>query len=250
LVPEAEATVSATDRGLLLGEGVFDTLLAVDGVPLATTRHLARLRRGAAALDLPVPYDDGTLATALRAVAATAPARARLRITVTASTVLVSAFPTADREGTATVVTSPWPVNERSPLAGVKHTSRGELVLALAHAQAQGADEALLTTTDGRVCEGTGANVFVVLDGRLVTPSLDSGCLPGVTRELVLELVDAEEADVPAAALADVDEAFLTSSTRGVHPIARLDGRALATGPQTDAARAASDELVAANPDP
>jgi branched-chain amino acid aminotransferase len=250
LVPAADARISATDRGLLLGEGVFDTVLAVDGVPFAPSRHLVRLRRSASALDLPVPFDDETLAAALRAVAATAPGRARVRITVTAATVLVGAFPVEQRGPTATVVTSPWPINERGPLAGVKHTSRAELVRAIAYAQARGGDEALLPTTDGRLSEGTGANVFVVVDGALVTPSLDAGGLAGVTRELVIDRVGAEEADVPMAALPEVEEAFLTSSTRGVHPIGLLDGRALRTGPATEAAARAYADLVAADPDP
>jgi branched-chain amino acid aminotransferase len=250
LLPAADATVAATDRGLLLGEGVFDTVLAVDGVPLAPTRHLARLRRSAAALDLPVPHDDETLATALRAVAATAPGQARVRITVTAATVLVGAFPVEQRGPTSTVVTSPWPINERSPLAGVKHTSRAELVRAIGYAQARGGDEALMGTTDGHLSEGTGANVFVVLDGELVTPSLRSGCLAGVTRELVIELVGACEADIPMPALGSVEEAFLTSSTRGVHPIGRLDGRTFEVGERTRVAASAYADLVARTSDP
>jgi branched-chain amino acid aminotransferase len=250
LLPADAAVVSVDDRGFLLGEGVFDTLLAKGGVLHAPTRHLARLRRSAAALGLRVPFDDATLRAALDAVAATGPARARVRITVTAGTVVVAASPCAPRRSHDSVVVAPWPVNERSPVAGIKHTSRVELLAALAHAQEQGADEALLATSDGRLCEGTSSNVFVVVDGRLATPSLASGCLPGVTRELVLELTGAEEADVPMSSLAEVEEAFLTSAIRGVRPIGLLDGRALLSGPRTEEAARAYEALVAANPDP
>jgi branched-chain amino acid aminotransferase len=250
LVADGAAVVSADDRAFLLGEGVFDTLLALDGVPYATTRHLARLRRSAAALGLALPYDDAVLHDAVQAVAATGPSRARVRITVTAGTVVVAAWPAAPVRAADVVATSPWPVNERSPLVGIKHTARLELLRALEHAQALGADDALLATTDGRLCETTSANVFVAIQGRLVTPSLASGCLPGITRDLVLELVDADEADVPMSALATVDEAFLTSSIRGVRPVGVLDGRPLPTGPVTLAAAEAYDRLLATTPDP
>ncbi len=91
----------------------------------------------------------------------------------------------------------------------------------VAWATERGASEALFTNSRGELCEGTGSNVFVALDGRLVTPPLSSGCLAGITRELVLELdgVEVEARPIPVAALADVTEAFLTSSTRDVQPV-------------------------------
>ena len=85
------------------------------------------------------------------------------------------------------MVVVPWPRNERSAVAGLKTTSYAENVVALAHATERGAGEAIFANLAGNLCEGTGSNVFVGVDGRLVTPPLSSGCLAGITRELVLE---------------------------------------------------------------
>jgi branched-chain amino acid aminotransferase len=148
----------------------------------------------------------------------------------------------------AAVITVPWPRNERSPLAGVKSTSYAENVLALARAHEHGAGEALMPDTQGRLCEGTGSNVFLVLDGRLITPSLATGCLAGVTRDLVLKWSGAIEVDVPMSALAEAEEIFITSSTRDVQPVHRVDSRSLAApGPVTTAVR--EDFLLRASAD-
>jgi branched-chain amino acid aminotransferase len=102
--------------------------------------------------------------------------------------------------------------------------------------------------TQGRLCEGTGSNVFLVLDGRLITPSLATGCLAGVTRDLVLEWSGAIEVDVPMSALAEAEEIFITSSTRDVQPVHRVDSRSLAApGPVTTAIR--EDFLLRASAD-
>ena len=269
LLPLADAGVSVLDRGLLLGEGCFETLTAVDGVPFALRRHLERLRTAAAVLRIELPWSDDELRAAVHEVLDADPvARSpltRLRITLTGGpaplgpgtpaepspSVLVTCGPLVAPAPTAVACTSPWPVNERSPLAGVKHSSRAELVLALAHAHAQGADEALLGNTAGQLVEGTGSNVFVVVDGRLLTPSLASGCLPGVTRSLVLEVTSAIESELPLSVLETCDEAFLTSSTRDVHPLSSIDGRPLpAPGPVTRAAIDAYAKLAASTSDP
>lgn len=268
LLPLADAGVSVLDRGLLLGEGCFETLQAVDGEPFALRRHLERLRVASGVLGIELAWTDDELRSAVHEVLDADPVarspRTRLRITLTGGpaplgpgtpaepspSVLVTCGPLAAPPSTAIARTSPWPVNERSPLAGVKHSSRAELVLALAHAHAQGADEALLANTAGALVEGTGSNVFVVVDGHLLTPARSSGCLPGVTRSLVLEVTDAEEADLPLSVLASCDEAFLTSSTRGVHPLSEIDGRRLEVGPVTRSAVDAYAQLAASSSDP
>jgi branched-chain amino acid aminotransferase len=129
------------------------------------------------------------------------------------------------------VVTVPWPRNEHGALAGLKTTSYGENVRALAHAQSHGGSEAIFANTAGNLCEGTGTNVFVVSQGRLLTPPLSGGCLAGVTRALVIEWTGATEQDLPLQALADADEAFLTGTTRDVQPIRCVDGRSLPAAP-------------------
>ncbi len=265
LVDAGAAKVPVFDHGLTVGDGVFETLRAIDGSPFAMRRHLERLRRSAERVGLALPWSDDDLRGAVGAVLASDPRpHARVRITVTsggmalgprrddgAPTVLVMAGALRLADPTVAVCTVPWPRNERSPLAGVKSTSFAEGVLAIEHARAQGCAEALLGDTQGRLCEGSASNVFVAIDGRLRTPSLSCGCLPGVTRALLLELVDAVEEELPLEVLTDVDELLLTSTGRGVQPVHAVDGRARAApGPCTAAAMAAFADLVARDLDP
>ena len=265
LVDVGAATVSVFDHGLTVGDGVFETLRVYDGVPFALRRHLERLATSAAGLGLEAP-DRAVVTRAVEEVLAAAGLPdARLRITLTGGpgplgsargatdTTLVVAVGHLDPPAaTADVVVVPWPRNERGALSGLKTTSYGENVVALAHAARAGAGEAVFANTVGALCEGTGSNVFVAEGGRLLTPPLSSGCLAGVTRALVLEVCDVEEADLPVGALADADEAFLTSTTREVQPIARVDGTPLAAapGPLTVAAAAAFRALQRRDLDP
>jgi branched-chain amino acid aminotransferase len=166
---------------------------------------------------------------------------------------VVTVGPARAWPATAAVVVSPWRVDEHGPLAGAKTISHLPYVLALADARRRGADEAVLTNTAGAVCEASSANLFVVVDGRLCTPALRTGCLPGVTRDLVCALVDVDERDdLTVAHLRDAPEAFLTSSTRDAQPIASVDGAALATapGPRTAEAAAAFTALATTDLDP
>jgi branched-chain amino acid aminotransferase len=266
LVSEDEAVLSASDHGVTVGDGLFESMKVVDGVAFAVQRPLARLRRTATGLGLSVP-DDGDLRGAIEStIAANGPNVGRVRLTVTGGsgpagtsrgagpvTVLVQCAPQTPWPATASVVVVPWPRNERGALAGLKTTSYAENVIALARAQEEGADEALFGNTAGNLCEGTGTNVFVVVEDRLVTPPLSAGCLAGVTRELLLEVdTTIEERDVPLTALPTVDEAFLTSSTRDVMPISAINGRSLASvdGPHTQRASAAFKDLQARTFDP
>jgi branched-chain amino acid aminotransferase len=149
--------------------------------------------------------------------------------------VLITAARLRDWPPTATAVVAPWPHDERNPLAGVKTTSRADTVMGLAYARERGADEALFLNGRGDVCEATTANVFAVQDGNVATPPLSAGCLPGITREHVLRAcaelgVETAETDLPRSALAEADELFLTSSTRGVQPLVRVDNAKVGDG--------------------
>ncbi len=254
LVEPDEARVAYDDHGVTVGDGAFETVKVAGGQPFALDLHLDRLERSLAALRLPeVPR--GTLVDAASEVCRSFGGDGFLRITVTAgrgplgsprdvapATVIVAIRPGAIRVEPTAVVTVPFTRNERGALAGVKSTSYAENVIALDLAIEAGATEAIFANTAGQLCEGTGSNVFVAVDGRLVTPTLASGCLAGVTRALLLDLLpDAVEADVPLSALADATEAFLVSTAREVQPISHVDGRALpgCPGPLTAAARAA-----------
>ena len=241
------AKVSVFDHGLTVGDGVFETAKVLDGVPFALTRHLDRLAASARGLGLDVPDDAALRRAVAEALAANADRLAeplRLRLTLTGGpaplgsergpvgpTLVAALAPLTSWPLTAKAVVVPWARNERSATAGLKTTSYADNVVALAHAKAAGGTEALFPNTAGMLCEGTGSNVFLVLDGELVTPPLSSGCLAGVTRALVLEWTAAVERDVPVDALQRADEVFLTSSTRDVQGLHAVDDRQLAGAP-------------------
>ncbi|WP_031507663.1 aminotransferase class IV [Streptomyces megasporus] len=259
-----DARVSVLDHGLTVGDGIFETAKVVDGRPFALTRHLDRLVASARGLGLPEPDVDEVRRACAAVVEADPVPLGRLRITYTGGpsplgsdrgdappTLIVAVSGIERRPDTTAVITVPWVRNERGALTGLKTTSYAENVVALARAHRQGASEALFANTRGRLCEGTGTNVFVVLDGELHTPPLDSGCLAGITRALVLEWLGAKETDLPLDALTRAEEVFLTSSTRDVQAVHRIDDRELpAPGPVTTEAMRVFAERSAADVDP
>jgi branched-chain amino acid aminotransferase len=266
LVPDSEASISVFDHGLVVGDGVFETVKVCGGVPFALTRHLGRLAASAAGLGLPEPDLDQLRAGAMAVIAASSGLPlARLRITLTGgiaplgsergaspATAIVALAEQRRAAEWVDVVTVPWPRNEHGALAGLKTTSYAENVRALAYAADRGASEAIFANTAGFLCEGTGTNVFLVRGGQLLTPPLSAGCLAGVTRALVLEWAGAAEDDVPITALADADEAFLTGTTRDVQPIRSVNGSVLAgvPGPVTRKAAEVFAMRSAESPDP
>jgi len=270
LVAVEDARISPFDHGLLVGDGVFETLRVYGGVPFAWRRHYERLVHSATGLGLRAPESATLRAAADAVLIANGVAEARLRITVTGGpsplgsergnaepTVVVAASEVHAWAPSERVVTVPWPRNERGATSGLKTISYAENVRALAYAHDHDASEAIFLNTRGELCEATGSNVFTVVEGVVRTPPGDSGCLLGVTRALVLELcaelgIPAEEPALPADAVATADEAFLTSSTREVQPISGVDGVTLAVAPGPVAKRlaAAFTDLVARDSDP
>jgi branched-chain amino acid aminotransferase len=266
LVPDDEARISVFDHGLVTGDGVFETIKVVRGVPFALSRHLARLARSAAGLGLAEPDLDQIRAGALAVAESSSTLElARMRITVTGGiaplgserggsplTAIVALGEMRAPAEWVDVITVPWPRNEHGALSGLKTTSYGENVRALAYAVDHGGSEAIFPNTAGNLCEGTGTNVFVVSDGELLTPPLSAGCLAGVTRALVIEWAGAAEQDLPLAALAEADEAFLSGTTRDVQPIRAVDGHVLAAapGPITKKAAEVFAMRAAESPDP
>ncbi|MFB9835375.1 aminotransferase class IV [Actinoallomurus acaciae] len=261
-----DARVSVFDHGILVGDGVFETIKAVRGRSFALTRHLDRLATSAAGLGLPEPDLDAIRQGTLDVLDA-APRwdLARIRITYTSgegplgsdrgttgATAIVAVAEQQPFPATGDVSVVPWPRNERGALSGLKTTSYGDNAKALAYAHEHGGAEAIFGNLAGNLCEGTGSNVFLVRGGRLITPPLSSGCLAGITRALVLEWVGGEETDVPLAEFTEADEAFLTSTTRDVQPIRAVDGTVLPTapGPVTRKAIEAFAERGAADLDP
>ena len=253
LVDAGAPAVSAVDHGVTVGDGAFETAKIDGGVPFAVTRHLRRLDRTMVGLGLP-PADHDRIREGVDAVLAGEPVEfGRLRVTVTGGrgplgsdrhdsdlTHIVTAVPHARPKAHGAVITVPWVRNERAATAGLKTTSYAENVIALASAKEHGAVEALFANTRGELCEATGSNVFVVVDGVVSTPPLSSGCLAGITRELVMEWCAHEglavvEETLPLDVLTRADEVFLTSSIKDVFPVSAVDGRALpAPGPLTE----------------
>jgi branched-chain amino acid aminotransferase len=233
--------VSAFDRGLTVGLGLFETILAVDGQPVFLPRHLARHQAGCERLGWDMPSRDDLSVAIGRLLQSNglAKGRARVRFFQTGGQGLLDA-PSKGQEAlailtatelppspeSASVTFSKWPRNERSALVGLKCASYAENLIALSDARRQGFEETYFLNTQGDVCEAALANLFVVKNDRIATPPLESGCLPGVTRGWVLETFpEAEERRVTRNDLLEADEVFLTSATRGPMKVSRLDGR-------------------------
>ena len=264
LVDRSTPSISAVDHAIVVGDGVFETLQVAGGTPFALTRHLARLRFSSDGLGL-LPPDDDQVRQAVASVLDADPQAGLVRITWSSGagplgssrgdgpgTLIVATQKTNVWEASTRVHLCPWTRNEHGALVGLKTTSYAENVLALDAAHQRQCSEALFLNTAGLLCEGTGTNLFVVVDGQLVTPPLSSGCLAGITRALVLEVTDAQEGDLHPDDLAQASEAFLTSSTRDVQAISRIDDLALpqAPGPQTQAAAVAFAEVLTNRLDP
>jgi branched-chain amino acid aminotransferase len=237
---DGDVALTALDHGVTVGDGVFETAKVVDGEVFALRRHHDRMERSLRGLGLG-PLDRHRIEQGIAAVLDGEPlTRGRLRYTVTAGpgpmgsdrldegmTYIVSAGPMPEVESSTAVAVVPWVRNERAATVGLKTTSYAENVIALAAAKTQGASEALFANTAGALCEGTGSNVFLVLDGVVMTPSLSCGPLAGITRALTIEWLQETglhvvEDEIPLSLLADADEAWLTSSTRDIHPISAI----------------------------
>ena len=236
----AEAGVSPADRGFTLADGVFETIRIRGGRPAHLARHLLRLRGAAARLGLPVPAGDDGLAGALVATcAANGVAEGSARLTLTRGpgprglalpehpvpTLLVTAAAGVPPEHALdAVVARGTRRNEFSPLSSIKSLNYGDSLIARQEAVGRGADEAVLLNTAGRLCECAVANLVLLWQGRLLTPPVADGALPGIMRGLLVERCGAEEAPLDAG---HPVEALFATSSLGVRAIARLDGVAL-----------------------
>ena len=253
LQPSGEMRISPFDHGFTVGNGVFETMISYEGegYPFAFTRHYERLERSAAVMGLSLRPQNELLEASLQVLDVNdlTGSRARLRITVTGGpsplgsergnsgeTTLVAASPASEWSDMEDVIVVSHSRNENGALVGVKSTSYGENVVALEEARSLGAGEAIFPNTRGELCEGTGSNVFLVSEGVFLTPPLSGGCLAGVTRALVIELcgregIEVREKAVPVTLLERAEEAFLTSTTRGVHAIREVNGKILGREP-------------------
>lgn len=272
LLLESAALSPASGQGLLWGRGIFETIGVHEGQPFALTRHLERLQESAKRLRLTLPPEE-EWSRAVDAVLAANPASAvwplaRLRLTVTGGAqpglslkgggeqVLIQLSLCESVTGPAVLLTVPWRRNEFSPLAGLKCTSYAENAIALAWVRERDGTEGCFLNTGGDLCEGTVSNLFLVRDRTVITPSAGSGCLPGITRQLVVELC--EQLEIPCAVRAvtpdeavGADAVFVTSSLRGIQPVASFDNRPYdVDDPVTAMVSAALQRLRQTLPDP
>jgi branched-chain amino acid aminotransferase len=241
----SEATIPATDEGLIRGDGVFEVIRLYDGRPFALDRHLARLERSARNLRLPLDLEAIRAdAWRLLARAGAGPDQELLRIVAT-------------RGGRRLLLTEPMPPNPEivrlasvtySPtriLDGIKSLSYGANMLAGRLARERGFDEALLVTPHGHVLEAPTSSIFWIKDGELLTPPLDEHILASITRAIVIEATGASERSCTLEELTQADEAFLASTTREVQAVSAIDDRTFeAPGPITGRTREVAEAIV------
>ncbi len=248
------------DRGLLLGDGLFETVLAKAGELMLWDRHMDRLARGCAALGLPAPAPSTCETQAREALTAggLADQRAAVRVTWTAGSggrgldrpeapsprLIVGAVQTPLLSSPVRLATSTVRRNPSSPTSRLKTLAYLDQVMARSQARAAGADEAVMLSTDGRVACAAAANLFWIEGRELFTPSLDCGVLDGTIRGLLIERLGAHEVAADPEVLARAEAVFLTSSLIGVRPASALDSAALADHPLIARARAAVAEAI------
>ncbi len=265
-VPEKQAVVSVFDRCYLYGDGLFETMLVSRGVVFRWDLHMQRLERGAGFLGISIPFSEPQLRQyVVQLIRENNRSEALLRLTLSRGvgirgysprgascpTVVMSLHPAPE---TATLTN--WalstasirlPANE--PVAQLKHCNKLPQILARAQAEQAGADEALLTNTEGQVVEGASSNLFWIQEGAICTPPLEGGILAGVTRLVVLELcrklkVTCREENIDIGGLLRSEGVFLSLSSYGIVQAISLDSRALPLNPLTSTLHRAYGDLV------
>jgi branched-chain amino acid aminotransferase len=251
-----EARVSVFDHGLLYGDGVFEGIRFYDGVPFRLHAHLLRLQQSARALHLDMPYDLQELAQAVCQTAlATQEQDGYLRLVVTRGEGALGIDPRTCRQGTVFILADRLQIaSDKARNAGAslivattRRLSADELdprikslnylnqKLARLEANHAGADEAIMLNRNGFVAEATVANLFIVVDGKLLTPPVLDGALDGITRQVVMELagnegIDCREQSLAVYDLHNADECFLTGTGAELIPVAQIQGLCVGSG--------------------
>jgi len=255
---------------LLTGDGVFETMIAYNSVPFAFTRHYNRLKKSASAFGLKVPEFELLRDACIEVLKKNNSFPSRLRITITGGpsplgsekgnaeeNIIIASSLAPTQPETSRVITVSYPRNQYGALAGLKTTSYGENVIALADAHSKGAREAIFGNVSGDLCEGTGSNIFVLHSQKLITPPISSGCLAGVTRSLVIEIcnkldIPVFEENIKLDLLESVEFAFLTSTLREIQAIDSVNGTSLsgASSPVIKTIKTEFERLTSTNDDP
>ena len=267
-LPEADAVVPLNDRGLLLGDGMFETMLVANGRPFRLAQHLERLARGVEFLKIQLPFTPREIQKfAGQLIGQNELADAVLRITLTrgagqrgyspknagAPTFAMTLHPlplvNADEPLQWSLITSSFRVPAGDALAAVKTTSKILNVLARAEAEEKGADEALLLNTNGEVAETAGGNLFWIYQDHVCTVPTGRGVLPGITRAVVLEIcqtlgLETQKRIIKPEHLRNATGIFVTQSALGIVPVAAFDGLPVAPSPLVDQIASAYDEML------
>ncbi|MCG8085125.1 MAG: branched-chain-amino-acid transaminase [Candidatus Thiodiazotropha taylori] len=251
LVTRNEANVSVFDHGFLYGDGVFEGIRFFNNHPFMLHEHLVRLQKSAKAIGLELPYDNQAVLNAIELVINNfTEDSGYLRLIVTRGVGPLGLDPTGCTKPSLFVIADQLAiVSERTRSAGVKLiiASTRRLpndgldsrikslnylnqILARMEANEAGADEAVLLNQAGRVAEGTTENLFIVVEGRLLTPPVTEGALDGITRKLVIQLaqqngVSVTESPLTSYDLYNADECFLTGTGAELIPVRKIDGR-------------------------
>jgi branched-chain amino acid aminotransferase len=252
-LPLAEAKIPVMDYGFLFGYGLYETTRVYAGKFFRLDAHLQRLEKSAAALSLPVdiprfkdviletasrnPFENGRmrLTVTLGPGAAAPDPRTCHSPTVLCTVVQYQPFPPETYARGYTAIIFNLRRNSQSLLPSMKSSSFVESILAKQKARAMGVDESLMLNDKGRLAEASSSNVFIVSCGKLMSPKMGSGFLPGITRQVIIDLalnlgISHQELDISPGRLASADELFLTNSMIEIMPVTRLDGQAVGSG--------------------
>lgn len=249
-----EAQISVFDRGFMYGDGLFETMRSYDGAVFRIREHLDRLFSGLSVMKIKCPHDRKYLEDAVYGcLEANGLKEANIRLTVTRGASLTGSFSRADLKPNVVIITRHLELptrayekglaatiasirqNDQSPVTGLKTLNFLTYILARTDAKEAGFDDAILLNTRGHVAEGTTANIFMVKHRQIMTPSLDCGILPGVTRGAVLAVAAAggikvKEGHFSERDLMGADEVFLTNSVIELLPVVRIGKRRIGKG--------------------
>ncbi|MFM9890427.1 MAG: aminotransferase class IV [Rickettsiales bacterium] len=240
-LPAAEATIPISDRGFRFGDGVFETIRLVNGVPYQWDLHMARLSEGLAALRF-TPAEIHWARHASEVIARNKSREGFLRLAVSRGVGSIGYLPEPRDQHVTWVIEylPPAPAITHAASLHISRIARTPLAslpmnlklaqgvgstLALLEARDAGCDEALQLTTENMLCEAASANLFWVKSGQIFTPALSNGCLRGTTRAAVMRLASAPVCEItaPLDALREAEGIFLTNSRSGVWPVARVE---------------------------
>lgn len=250
LLPAQSPLLTASDRGFTYGDGLFETIRVLNGQPLFLQHHISRLFAGLAVLNLTIPWDSAALTERIHSlVAANAITSGVLRLTLSRGSgprgfsaptdpkplLIIQSAPQPPPSPPATAILAPWRTDPASPLPYLKSLSALDKVLAQGLVRDAGMTEALFLNTHGHLTEATASNLFLIHEGQLLTPTLASGLLPGITRQLLIELAPRWgqriiETELTLDQLTNASEAFLTNTVVGLRPLVLVEGQPIGSG--------------------